>query len=216
MPGTGHNLRRPHGGAPGEVNCKPNYLSVMNYLFQLLGLVTAAGDPAIDYSRQSLGALDENGADGGGLIEANGIPLPQGVTAMSYRSRWYAYRYAVNGVHQNSLLDQQMGTTPAKRHCDGTPITDPTEMDPGTNSMVRVAGLTVAPPIDWDADTVNDGGVAVYQQDIDFNGSRTGTIAPSSTVDWNVIDLQQLASRRNAGVPVLGGQLSLEFGLPDE
>ena len=69
-----------------EPNCKPNYLSVMNYLFQIPGLVDAVGDPAIDYSRQALGALNEHG------LNENA-----GLGSMLYRSRWYAYRNSVAG-----------------------------------------------------------------------------------------------------------------------
>ena len=39
---SGHNFELTHAGPPKfpvrEPNCKPNYLSVMNYLFQLRGL----------------------------------------------------------------------------------------------------------------------------------------------------------------------------------
>ncbi len=42
----GHNMGRSHGGDPAEPNCKPNYLSVMSYLFQLHGLLDDNGRPA--------------------------------------------------------------------------------------------------------------------------------------------------------------------------
>ncbi len=50
----GHNLNLSHGGGDGE-NCKPNYLSIMNYMFQTAGLQrTAPGSvPFYDYSRTS-------------------------------------------------------------------------------------------------------------------------------------------------------------------
>ena len=35
----GHNMERRHGGGSLEPNCKPTYLSVMNYLYQLRGLL---------------------------------------------------------------------------------------------------------------------------------------------------------------------------------
>ncbi len=47
----GHNMGRSHGGDPAEPNCKPNYLSVMSYLFQLHGLLDDDGVPHLDYSR---------------------------------------------------------------------------------------------------------------------------------------------------------------------
>ena len=68
----GHNLILKHGGVvPSgliEANCKPNYQSVMNYLFQVRGLLGPAGVPSIDLSRQQLPSLTE-----AGLAEASGF-----------------------------------------------------------------------------------------------------------------------------------------------
>ena len=50
----GHNLALRHGGASQIPNCKPNYLSSMNYLFQMGGLLNKGGVPQIDFSRQAL------------------------------------------------------------------------------------------------------------------------------------------------------------------
>ena len=47
----GHNFGRRHGGDLFEPNCKPQYLSVMNYLYQLRGLPDADGVPRLDYNR---------------------------------------------------------------------------------------------------------------------------------------------------------------------
>lgn len=61
----GHNLRLGHGGRD-SVNFKPNYLSVMNYAFQINGLPPTDPDGAgplarrIDFSRSALAALNEN------------------------------------------------------------------------------------------------------------------------------------------------------------
>lgn len=55
----GHNLGLQHGGGDGT-NCKPNYVSVMNYSRQFSNLVP---DRAIDYSRENLPALFETGLD---------------------------------------------------------------------------------------------------------------------------------------------------------
>ena len=53
----GHNLGLNHGGRTiDEDNCKPNYLSIMNYAFQLDPFAT--GNP-MDYSRSALPTLDE-------------------------------------------------------------------------------------------------------------------------------------------------------------
>jgi hypothetical protein len=61
----GHNLYLRHGGYE-DFNCKPNYNSVMNYLFQFPGIDTdcdGVGDDILDYSRGSLAQLDENSLD---------------------------------------------------------------------------------------------------------------------------------------------------------
>lgn len=54
----GHNLGLRHGGADNNLN-KPNYISVMNYLFQLSGIIRDGADGQFDYSRFSV-SLDEN------------------------------------------------------------------------------------------------------------------------------------------------------------
>lgn len=52
----GHNLGLYHGGGD-LVNCKPNYLSVMNYTRQTTGIIPTA---QLDYSNTVLTPLDEN------------------------------------------------------------------------------------------------------------------------------------------------------------
>jgi hypothetical protein len=63
----GHNLNLDHGGGDA-VNNKPNYLSIMNYSFQLRGIPASN---RIDYSRQLLPLLNESNPPG--LNEAVGI-----------------------------------------------------------------------------------------------------------------------------------------------
>lgn len=64
----GHNLGLQHGGG-NSVNCKPNYLSVMNYTRQTTGFISAQ----LDYSDAVLPTLDESD-----LNEALGIQGPSG------------------------------------------------------------------------------------------------------------------------------------------
>jgi hypothetical protein len=109
----GHSNGLTHGGlyydklpsyfATFEPNCKPNYQSVMSYLFQ----VDLLGNGVLDYSEQGLNALNEGS-------------LPAGVTptsgALAYSTtKWYTPTQP-GGVG-----------TPATSHCDGTPLsnTDP-------------------------------------------------------------------------------------------
>ena len=65
----GHNVGLHHGGAD-DVNCKPNYLSVMSYALSFPWL-----DPArpLDFSRAKLPALDETN-----LSEPAGVGGPAG------------------------------------------------------------------------------------------------------------------------------------------
>jgi hypothetical protein len=64
----GHNLALWHGGGE-NVNCKPNYLSVMNYSRQMTGYIGAQ----LDYSDAVLPSLDENS-----LNEFLGVQGPGG------------------------------------------------------------------------------------------------------------------------------------------
>jgi hypothetical protein len=61
----GHNLNLHHGGAT-DTNNKPNYSSVMNYLYQFPGVDTTCdgqGDGLLDYSRGTRATLNENSLD---------------------------------------------------------------------------------------------------------------------------------------------------------
>src|SRR5262249_20588114 len=133
----GHNLGLKHGGVVRsgaiEANCKPNYQSVMNYLFQVHGLLLPSGSPTIDLSRQELPSLAESN-----LSESGGLGVPT-----TYLPSWYAPSGAntISGV---------LGTSPAARFCDGTPV--PT---PGGPSYVRIDGNSLAgSPLDWNGDGV--------------------------------------------------------------
>jgi hypothetical protein len=72
----GHNLGLTHGGCVAgpplrceENSYKPNYLSVMNYFFQLRGLFANGEDAVMEYSATALSNLNEIA----GLAEGNGI-----------------------------------------------------------------------------------------------------------------------------------------------
>ncbi len=72
----GHNLGLRHGGNVDE-NCKPNYLSVMSYSLQFSDYVS---NRPLDYSRSSLGQLNEPG-----LSEPNGVSpasIPAGMSTV--------------------------------------------------------------------------------------------------------------------------------------
>jgi len=66
----GHSLGLRHGGT-SDVNCKPNYLSIMNYSFRT-GLPLTAGGFKIDFSHEELGQLKEDALDEGKGIGGDG------------------------------------------------------------------------------------------------------------------------------------------------
>jgi hypothetical protein len=191
----GHTMFLTHGGyypalnAFGQ-NCKSNFQSVMNYLFQIRGLPdpkSASGAPSIDYSRQVLSTLDE-----GTLVEANGMVTTVGAPLPLYGTRWYGPPTLLDTVTQNAV-----GGRYAASHCDGTSIGN------GEPPAVRLTGLTLTAAgarlgIDW-----NNNGVAtntVLGQDINFDGNPDNTANDGGLTgfnDWSNLYLQQIGARRN-------------------
>jgi len=193
----GHTLGLRHGGPGGSAtnpapNCKPNYESVMNYLYLVRGLTLPDGSPKVDYSKQVLGDMDE-----GALTELT--PL-QGVSPyavdMFYPNRWFALK-------SQSWLDTHIGTSTATKHCDGTPLNTGEE-----NKWVRIDGAyPTTAPNDWDG---NGTYVSSVIQDVNFNGLTDDTKSDGTVVspkkdgtftgydDFLNMDLRQGASRRRS------------------
>ena len=206
----GHTFQLRHGGAATEPNCKSNYLSVMNYLFQLRGLRKNSGPSIVDFSGQQLPLLNE-----GSLTEPDGLGFDTLTgNAPAYRTGWYALPGA--GV---------IGT-PASKHCDGTPLRTNAAGQEIETRMVRVDSGSInetVDQIDWTKSSTTQ--VAAAGQDLNFNGAIE-SLNPGFH-DWNNIRLNQLGSRRNVGAwfwvfdPVTQdygafmGPLSLDTGLAD-
>jgi hypothetical protein len=195
----GHAFERRHGGDAFEPNCKPLYLSVMNYLYQLRGLPDDGGTPHLDFSRQDFTGLAINET---ALFDGSLSLLP-------YRIGYYA-------PLATSYL-AAVGTAVAK-HCDGSAIlpTDP--------PMVRIDARTAAGAIDWKADSSIE--ASPFSQDVNFNGrSVNPNLSPevlAGSDDWAKIVLNQTGARRSAGglfVDSSGryavGPLSLDAGRGD-
>jgi len=112
----GHSLGLTHGGfyydTPGsyvptvEPNCKPNYQSVMSYLFQ----VDLLDSGVLDYSEQQLSSLNENSLPAE-LTTNDGSPLAYSTT------KWYT-----------PVQPSGIGSA-ATSHCDGT-ASSPNDPDP--------------------------------------------------------------------------------------
>ncbi|MDP9001161.1 MAG: hypothetical protein M3O46_13755, partial [Myxococcota bacterium] len=79
----GHNLGLQHGGYDG-INYKANYLSIMSYRYQVVGLYKDGTDGVLDYSRLQLAALVE-----ASMSEPSGMP-PTGSTTTADTSHYGA------------------------------------------------------------------------------------------------------------------------------
>src|SRR5262249_51632535 len=137
----------PNQNAPVyDINCKPNYLSSMNYLFQVRGfpgadqntIVSASEPNPIDYSGQTLELLLELQLNEPKGIGTNTDPGAGFGGNAAHLTRWYA---------PLNELDKFLGTRSAPRHCDGSPKA-------ANESAVRVdGGVTpipyVPPYVDW-------------------------------------------------------------------
>ena len=170
----GHNMERRHGGEAFEPNCKPTYLSVMNYLYQLRGLLDDRGVPHLDFSGSSYGgiSIDETSLSDGIL---GGMP---------YRIGWYAPLFG--------SFYEGRGTA-ALRHCDGS---DLLATDVPT---VRIDARTATGAIDWNAN--GDATETAFPLDVNFNGRLDGSPSPAlfGSNDWENILLNQIGARRSTG-----------------
>ena len=93
----GHNLGLRHGGNV-DVNCKPNYLSVMSYSFQFANLV---GTRPLDYSRSVLGTLDESHLNEGYGVSAS-------VSCRTKDCLWPSPHFALYELQHSPLIGIEM------------------------------------------------------------------------------------------------------------
>ena len=209
----GHTGGLRHGGAPDEPNCKPNYLSVMNYTFQLHGLTVgqanfpvpnvAPGDKVVDFSRQRLGVFGSPGLQlpETGLRESAPLVASDN-QRMAYRTSWYA-------PATSDWLAVALGTDGVIRHCDGSRLSDAemSALSLGTwAGMVRVEGASLTSPVDWNANALTETN-ALSPQDVNFSGGPNTSVDPDIATDgpfdgfddWARFDLRQIGARRKAG-----------------
>jgi hypothetical protein len=138
--------------------------------------------------------------------------------ATPYLPRWFA-------PSSTSYIDTALGTSPATRRCDGSPLapTDP--------PFVRIdADPKLLPALDWNGNGTIAGTVA---QDVNFDGVPGESFTGSN--DFSTLDLRQVGARRAVGseelsysvidpttgvapvppAPAVGGGLSLDTGFGD-
>ncbi len=182
----GHSLALTHGGyyfdgATGnytptiEANCKSNFQSVMNYLFQVDLLDDGLGNQVLDYSEQKLINLDE--ATLGGVT---GLTASDGITATTYATtKWYTPN-APFGIGDA-----------ATRHCDGSPLLS-TDLP-----MFRIEGATnpITPAWTNDQDINFDDKLNTGTPAVGTPGYLRGY------PDWAHLDLRQIGA---SGSDVVG------------
>jgi hypothetical protein len=178
----GHTLGLLHGGGD-NTNCKSNYQSVMNYMFQTK-LLGPSG--ALDFSSQQLSTLDETSLLGT-PITTMGIPLPN---IAFTTTRWYDTKPTFAIVNGKLVA---VGAT-ATKHCDGTPlsITDPTTygFKGGTNPLLSEIAIP------WSSNSL----------DINFEGGKPGSESKFLGYnDWAKTDLRQVGAAANEFFGVPGG-----------
>jgi len=187
-----HTLCGYHGGTPDGLNCKPNYESVLNYMYQVMALLDQRGNPVVDLSRQNVPAPRSSSGDELVLNEADGV----GVGQTAYQLRWYAPRDNIErllGLDNPDAPDDHV-ITAARAHCDGTPL-----LVGETPAARRDADTLEAQPIDW-----NSNGVTTEKSSVDINYNGLVDRIPADFGgynDWESLvqfhGLQQVASGRN-------------------
>jgi hypothetical protein len=232
----GHTLTLTHGGTyyndatnPSlptyDLNCKPNFLSTMNYLFQVRGFVDSTGNPpGFDFSSQTMPPLNEAFP---ALSESVGIgsDIFTGLQAL-HLTRWYS---APNPT--DVQLQATTGGRYATLHCDGSPLFQ------GEPPSVRVDGVVASggsfsAPLDWNNDFVAPDSVLTPGEDLNHNGIP-GDAPFSGFDDWSVLTggqsivtpvaLQQIGARANAfgssgggTIPKGGGTIPKGGGTDDD
>ena len=123
----GHNFGLEHGGGsalPADArieNYKPNYLSVMNYSFQVLGIRrTGVPSPRFDFSRTQLPTLNENA-----LNEAVGIGIQSGSQHHAFLLSEFQHKNECRcRCHRLELLDEHRGQPEWRPNVPGSSITE--------------------------------------------------------------------------------------------
>jgi hypothetical protein len=175
----GHNLGLSHGGPIVEAlaDSKPNYLSVMNYLYSGAGL-RRDGVDTLDYSRHPLAAVAENS-----LSEPNGFAQAPGSTTTETDLARYGLHYCL-----------ESDTLP------GFPVLVCRNMS-GVLHRPDGSDADASGNIDFnDNDELDFGTVSA---DLDGDGATTNTY-PASQNDWMV--LQYCGNAVGGGVIAATGQ----------
>jgi len=168
----GHNLDLHHGGWNNTPICMPNYPSVMNYMYQVVGLTDASGNEHLDYSYGLDLPLSED-------FLSSAIPM--GI--QNYKVRYFGpYNSAIDTPGQASQV-----------FCSGDLLNSGSIS--GEGKYVLLQGPAVSTP-DWSNGTVKLGTIITSGLDINYDGIGGETFI--DTPDWLSLNLQQVGARANA------------------
>jgi hypothetical protein len=178
-----------------EANCKSNYQSVMNYLFQI-DLLGPSG--VLDFSSQELTALDENNPSN--VTTMGGSPIAFTTTS------WYDK----NPLFSFTDLNGNVHTVPSKAggHCDGTPPNPLGDVDSPMYPFFNLGtalGATLTPAPAWSAplDLNFDGKIdSTFHGHNDWVGS-----AVSPGTDYRQISATGTLTASGLGGAGTGGRL---------
>jgi Bacterial Ig-like domain (group 3) len=162
----GHTLGLQHGGLDGG-NYKPNYPSIMNYLFQMEGVPLSNGTRVWDYSRDTEPELNE-----ATLTEAGGVNL--GSNASGYGTGHACFK----GEGENPEAFTQSTLAPVNWTCTGKPAPG-TGFDANGDGKIEVLKGATS---DWSRLDFKTGGVgagAGAKETVTIPSS--GTSAPSES-----------------------------------
>ena len=155
----GHNLGLRHGGNE-DINNKPNYVSIMNYTFQMVGLLNANGKQrSFDYSRTLLDPLNENNLDENVGINDPAMhltlwkcPAPDS----TYYKRFFPSRaldWNLNGVRNTSPVGVEINCDIPASLTSLTGFKDwPALIFDGGGKIGNAAGASVPDPMSTPAD----------------------------------------------------------------
>ena len=191
----GHNLNLQHGGTDG-VNYKPDYLSVMNYLFQMTGLVVNGAQGTLDYSRFALPSLNE-----AALNETVG--LNGGAAAATYGTSFFCQGAAASTLVLN-------GNNAIDWNCNG----NATEANVATDINEDGTKTTLTSFNDWPNLVYNGGGVGGLGLTLNPPQQTSATPEVSPTIDAQITrPLQVMVSSPGITRMFAGSSTTLSFAI---
>ena len=144
----GHNLELRHGG-DDDLHYKASYLSIMNYSFQMGGLLRADGTRVLDYSRLAIG-LNESGLD-----EATGFGYPPGSDPAQFITLTGCPNVATPIGEPGTLFDIPLLAGGEDWNCDGDANDGVVAADVNGDGLITAFN----PFLDWPNLAFDGGGV---------------------------------------------------------